>query len=207
VNLRKNKSLLSNQAIIGITDAVRQTIFEENNKEPTTMPLEVSAYRNAHYQIRCLAKSGRKCLSLLIRIFLFTFFAIQAGYGQTQVRSPLQRAERARFNAMISADTTALREVLHPDLLFIHSNGLEESADGMVASVTSGTIVYQAFEPQQSPGVQVLGKTALVDGLVRVKGRYRGTEFTVDLRYTSVYRKVRGQWLLIRWQSTKIETG
>jgi len=168
------------------------------------MPLEVSAYRNAHYQIRGLTKSGRKCLSLLIRIFLFTVFVIQTGYGQTRVYSSLQRAERARFDAMISADTTTLREVLHPDLLFIHSNGLEESADGMVASVASGAIVYQSFEPQQSPGVQVLGKTALVDGLVRVKGLYRGTEFTVDLRYTSVYRKVRGQWLLIRWQSTKV---
>lgn len=167
------------------------------------MPLKVSAYRNTHHQISGLRKSGRKCLSYLIRIFLLIGFFTSVSYGQNHVHSSLQRAERTRFNAMTSADIAVLREVLHPDLLFIHSNGLEESADDMAASIASGTIVYQSFEPQQSPGVQVLGKTALVDGLVRVKGLYRGTEFAVDLRYTSVYRKVRGQWLLIRWQSTK----
>ncbi|MEM9675783.1 MAG: nuclear transport factor 2 family protein [Bacteroidota bacterium] len=170
------------------------------------MSLEISAYRSAQYKIYSLGKSREKYLSSLICIFLFIGSVIQVSYGQTQVHSSLQRGERARFDAMIRADTAALREVLHPDLLFIHSNGLEESADGMVASVASGTIVYQAFEPQQPPGVQVLGKMALVDGLVRVKGLYRGTEFAVNLRYTSVYRKVRGQWLLIRWQSTKVET-
>ncbi|MEM6843396.1 MAG: nuclear transport factor 2 family protein [Bacteroidota bacterium] len=158
----------------------------------------------SYYWICCLVESRKKILSSLIRIFLFIGFVTQVGYGQSQVHSSLQMAERTRFDAMISADTTVLREGLHPDLLFIHSNGLEESSDGMVASVASGTIVYQSFEPQQSPGVQVLGETALVDGLVRVKGLYRGTEFAVDLRYTSVYYKVRRRWLLIRWQSTKV---
>ncbi|MGD1893890.1 MAG: nuclear transport factor 2 family protein [Cyclobacteriaceae bacterium] len=128
------------------------------------MSLEISAYRSAQYKIYSLGKAGEKYLSSLIRVFLFTVFVIQTGYGQTQLHSSLQRAERTRFDAMISADTATLRKVLHPELLFIHSNGLEESADGMVASVASGTIVYQAFEPQQPPGVQILGKTALVDG-------------------------------------------
>lgn len=171
------------------------------------MYLEVSAQCQpslnqyfSHYR----GESGKKCLSSLVCIFLLIVFVIQAGYGQTQVHSSLQVAERVRFDAMISADTARLRELLHPDLLFIHSNGLAESANDMVVSVASGTIVYQSFEPQQSPKVQVLGKTALVDGLVRVRGLYQGTEFEVDLRYTSVYYKVRRRWLLIRWQSTKM---
>ena len=113
-------------------------------------------------------------------------------------------AENARFAAMIATDTTALRDMLHPDLLYIHSNGLEESADDLVASVAAGDIVYQSFEPQQAPRVLTFGKTALVDGLVRVSGRYRGDAFAVDLRYTSVYRKVDGRWVLIRWQSLKV---
>jgi ketosteroid isomerase-like protein len=104
---------------------------------------------------------------------------------------------------MISTDTAALRALLHPDLLYIHSNGLEESANDLVASVAAGDIVYESFEPQQAPRVQTFGETALVDGLVRVSGKYQGEAFAVDLRYTSVYRKVRGRWVLIRWQSLK----
>ncbi len=113
-------------------------------------------------------------------------------------------AETARFAAMIAADTTALRSMLHPDLLYIHSNGLEESANDLVASVAAGKIIYQSFEPQQPPRVQTFGETALVDGLVRVSGLYRGDAFAVNLRYTSVYRKVAGRWVLIRWQSLKV---
>ncbi len=160
--------------------------------------------RWSYCRIRCLMESRKKLLSSLIPIFLFIGFVTRVGYGQDRVHPSLQMAERTRFDAMISADTVALREVLHPDLLFIHSNGLEESADGMVTSIASGTIVYQSFEPRQSSGVQVLGETALVDGLVQVKGLYKGTEFAVNLRYTSVYHKVRRRWLLIRWQSTKV---
>lgn len=105
---------------------------------------------------------------------------------------------------MIAADTTALRGMIHPDLLYIHSNGLEESADDLVASVAAGDIVYQSFEPQHPPRVQTFGEMALVDGLVRVSGLYQGDAFAVDLRYTSVYQRVTGRWVLIRWQSLKV---
>ena len=125
-------------------------------------------------------------------------------FAQGTTLSPLLRAEQARFKAQVAADTTALRTLLHPDLLFIHSNGREESADDMVASVAVGDIVYQQFAPLATPQVATFDRTALVDGTVRIIGLYEGNEFTVDLRYTSVYRRVGGRWLLIRWQSTKV---
>ena len=127
-----------------------------------------------------------------------------AVFSQATPTPPVLSAERTRFTAMTAADTATLRGLLHPDLLYIHSNGLEESADDLVASVAAGDIVYQSFEPRQTPRVQTFGETALVDGLVRVTGLYRGDAFAVDLRYTSVYRKVNGRWLLIRWQSLKV---
>ncbi len=146
-------------------------------------------------------------ISLLLQLVFPFIGSVVVPYNassQTDVTSPMLRAEHARFEAMIAADTAALRKMLHPDLLYIHSNGLEESADDLIASVAAGDIVYQSFEPQQPPRVQIFGETALVDGLVRVRGRYRGDAFQVDLRYTSVYRKVKGSWWLIRWQSLKV---
>lgn len=143
-------------------------------------------------------------------LFRLTFLVVgleywpQFAFAQADTTRPVLEAERTRFAAMTAADTAALREMLHPELLYIHSNGLEESAAELVTSVAAGNIVYQTFEPQQAPEVQTLGKTALVDGLVRVTGLYQGDAFAVDLRYTSVYRKVRGRWLLIRWQSLRV---
>ena len=143
-------------------------------------------------------------------MFRFTFLVMyligtsQIVFGQAATTSPVLAAELDRFEAMTTSDTAALRGMLHPDLLYIHSNGLEELAEELVSSVAAGAIVYQSFEPQQAPRVQIFGKTALADGLVRVSGLYQGKPFAMDLRYTSVYRKVNGRWLLIRWQSTKV---
>ena len=142
--------------------------------------------------------------------FLFVFSTICLAFvapttaSQTSPSDLVREAERSRFALMIAADTTALRQELHPDLLYLHSNGLEESADDLVASVASGKIDYQSFEPLQDSHVQIFDNIALVDGLVRVTGLYQGDAFAVDLRYTSVYQKVDGRWLLIRWQSTKV---
>ena len=137
-------------------------------------------------------------------LIILVLIVSEIGYAQSDALPPVLQAERARFRAQILADTTALRAALDPDLLLIHSNGREESADQMVASVASGDIVYQQFESLAAPHVLTLGRTALVDGTVRVTGLYEGRAFAVDLRYTSAYRKVRGQWLLIRWQSLKV---
>ncbi len=142
-------------------------------------------------------------LRLTFWISLVTGLASKAT-AQVDFVAPALHAEQSRFEAMVAADTAALRKLLHPDLLYIHSNGLEESAEDLVSSVAAGKIVYASFEPQQPPRLYVFGRTALVDGLVRVRGKYQGEAFAVDLRYTSVYRKVEGSWLLIRWQSLKV---
>ena len=113
-------------------------------------------------------------------------------------------AEQARFAAMVSKDTAALRKTLHPELLYIHSNGLEESATDLVVSVASGKVVYQSFEPVRNPQMRIFEETALVDGLVKVTGVFEGKDFSVDLRYTSVYRLENEQWRLIRWQSLRV---
>ena len=139
-------------------------------------------------------------------IFFILLVGLTGGIALAQAdpSSAVLRAERARFEAQVAADTTALRALLHPDLLFIHSNGREESAEDMVASVAAGAIVYQQFEALVASQVVTFGRTALVDGTVRVTGRYEGDAFSVDIRYTSVYRRERGRWLLIRWQSLKV---
>lgn len=159
--------------------------------------------RTAYRRYRSLSASRTHPLVFWCLLAL-TLLLITPAAAQTDARPAVLSAERARFNAMVAADTTALRPLLHPDLLYIHSNGLEESATDLVASVASGGIVYRAFAALQPPRVWVRGRTALVDGTVEVSGYYRGTAFDVPLRYTSVYYRARGRWRLIRWQSLNV---
>ena len=99
-----------------------------------------------------------------------------------------------------------MRPLLHPDLLYIHSNANEETAAGYLASVATGRIRYLGFEPLRATRVvRLAGGTALADGLVRAHGTYEGGDFAVTLRYTSVYADGPGGWQLLRWQSTGVE--
>lgn len=110
-------------------------------------------------------------------------------------------AEQTRFTAQIKQDAATLQAILHDDLYYLHSNGLAESKDDFITSVTSGKIVYQNMQSSQHSFRQY-GKTAILTGLLQVDGLYEGTPFSVALYYTSVYLRKKGRWWLLSWQST-----
>ena len=115
-------------------------------------------------------------------------------------------AEDVRFAATTARDTARLRAGLDPGLVYLHSNGLEESARDFVESVATGRIVYDGMERLRPTRVRLVGDVALADGEVRVSGRYEGTPYSVDLRYTSAYVwHGPAGWHLARWQSLKVE--
>lgn len=111
-------------------------------------------------------------------------------------------AEAARFKAQVAKDGLALQTLLDDDLYYLHSNGLVENKQDFITSVKGGKIVYSQMLASDHR-IRLYGKTAVVYGLVMVAGAYQGEPFDISLYYTSVYRKKRGKWLLMNWQSTK----
>lgn len=111
-------------------------------------------------------------------------------------------AEAQRFKAQVEQNTDALQLLLHDDLYYLHSNGLVETKADFITSVQSGKITYQEMYPVESR-LRRFGKTAIITGLVKVRGLYKGQSFDIGLYYTSVYRKERGRWQLLNWQSTR----
>jgi hypothetical protein len=111
-------------------------------------------------------------------------------------------AESARFRAQVEKDGVALQTLLDDDLYYLHSNGLIENKQDFITSVSGGKIVYSQMTASEHR-IRLYGKTAVLYGLVMVRGEYKGEPFDIGLYYTSVYRKKRGKWLLVNWQSTK----
>ncbi len=118
-------------------------------------------------------------------------------------RSPVA-SEQMRFEAQILRDTAALHRLLSDDLCYIHSNAVAETKTDFIRSVASGSIQYQAMRKLQHTKVQTWGRTALLQGIAEVQGLYQGNAFAMTLRYTSMYRKEKGRWRLIAWQSTRM---
>jgi ketosteroid isomerase-like protein len=118
-------------------------------------------------------------------------------------RSP-ELSEQSRFEAQINRDTLALERLLSKDLVYVHSNALMETKADFLHSISGGGIQYLEMRKLNGDPVRRWGRTALLSGVIAVRGNFRDSPFDVQLRYTSVYRKERGVWKLVSWQSTRI---
>ena len=114
-------------------------------------------------------------------------------------------SEDARFAAQTTRDTLSLIRLLADELVYIHSNALVETKADFIHSVGTGRIVYQRMTPEPARRVRALGRqAAIVDGIVHVTGQFQGNTFDMRLRYTAAYRRHKGAWRLVSWQSTRI---
>ena len=136
-----------------------------------------------------------------MRFFLFAFFLTTTTIISAQ--NAVLDTELRRFDAMTRRDTSALRGLLHKDLFYLHSNGLKEDKQEHLTAIAIGRLIYETMR-RESATVRRYGKIALVNGKVAVKGKVQGNDFEINLLYTAVYRKHKGQWQLVNWQSTKI---
>ncbi|MEO0726579.1 MAG: nuclear transport factor 2 family protein [Bacteroidota bacterium] len=137
--------------------------------------------------------------------FLFACVFFLIGLTQSGAQSKYEdifQSEQQRFKAQVQQDGKALQLLLHNDLYYLHSNGLVETKADFIASVNSGKITYQEMFPIER-SLKRFGKTAIITGLVLVRGLYQGQSFDIKLYYTSVYRKESGRWQLLNWQSTR----
>jgi ketosteroid isomerase-like protein len=123
--------------------------------------------------------------------------------AQSKTDLEVLATEQARFECMTRADTAALRPMLADDLLYVHSNTLKENKLEHLEAIAAKRLVYREMA-REEVRVRRFGRTALTNGTLGVKGELKGAAFDVRLFYTAVYRKKRGVWQLVNWQSTRV---
>lgn len=138
-----------------------------------------------------------------ISVFCFALLLLQTSLSaQSRSDRAIIAAEQRRFDATTRRDTVFLRSLLADDMLYIHSNAMVETKAQHLAAISSGKLNYQHLS-RETPTVRRHGKIALVFGPVKAKGVNQGAPFDINLLVTSVYRKQKGTWLLVNWQSTR----
>jgi len=133
---------------------------------------------------------------------ILLFFMLTGLNAQTKKAQKVLAAEAFRFEAMTRADTASLRPMLAEELVYIHSNAMQENKSEHLAAIASRKLVYEKMDREKA-NVRFYGKTALVNGELVVSGILKGNPFELRLLYLAVYRKKRNVWILINWQSTK----
>jgi ketosteroid isomerase-like protein len=136
-------------------------------------------------------------------IFCFSLCASSVFFAQNARERAVLDTELRRFEAMMRADTSALSPLLAGDLLYVHSNAMKENKTGHLQAIAARTLIYSNME-RRDASIRLYGKTALINGTAGVKGILKGNPFEINLLYTALYRKNKGVWQLVNWQSTRI---
>ena len=136
-------------------------------------------------------------MSLFLLIYLLVFGGMSA--------QNLSELEDSRFRAQMEQDTLLLAEMLDEEVMFIHSNAYVEDKQAFLDNVASGRIRYENMLAEVGRKILYRKKTAISRGVLKVSGTYQGGSFDIRLRYTALYVKKKKAWLLLNWQSTKIE--
>jgi ketosteroid isomerase-like protein len=110
-------------------------------------------------------------------------------------------SEDRRWAAMIANDLDALGELLHPQLSYTHSNALMDSKESYIASLANGVVRYMSVD-REDTAVTEIGDTAVITGTATFTVHARGTDITINSRYSSVWLKNDGRWQFFVWHNT-----
>lgn len=124
--------------------------------------------------------------------------------GRPAAREDVRDVNGTRFRAMVQNDLEHLAALLAEDLVYVHTDGAVESKAEFLQRLRSGALRYRSIEPTDVR-VRTFGKTAVVTGRSQMAVTIAGADRELAIRYTAVY-VVRGdRWLLVSWQSTRIQ--
>jgi ketosteroid isomerase-like protein len=135
-------------------------------------------------------------------LILFCLLAPIISFAQNE--ESLKEAELNRFKVMVAKDIPGLQAVLHKDLVYFHSSGMQDSKDTYIASIASGKSSYVAITPEEMQQ-RVYGKTGINTGIVSILQQAAdGAQTTIRLRFTDVFVYADKRWQMVSWQSTKL---
>jgi ketosteroid isomerase-like protein len=104
--------------------------------------------------------------------------------------------------AMLKKDRAAFEKVLHPELVYGHSNGNLEDKAQAIKHVVDGTATWEEVTFTDTK-VRVRGTTAFVTGKVQYKERETDRREVVNLAVLSVWVKGAQGWQMFARQATR----
>lgn len=117
--------------------------------------------------------------------------------------APFVTLEAQRCQAMLQADLPALRALLAPQLRYLHSTGVCDDRDSLLAKFERGQMVYAALELRVRT-VTVTAEAAIVDGEMRAQVQRGSERLAIASRYLAVWLRAGDGWQLAMFQGTAL---
>ena len=125
----------------------------------------------------------------------------------THTEAEVLSAERAWFDGLLAARMPQLEALLTGDFQIIDvSSGAQADRAMLLGALEAGQLRFEGIEVLESL-TRSYGDTVLVTGRTRMQGRFQGQPFGAHSRYTHVFVRQAGRWLLASAQGTPIVNG
>ena len=126
-----------------------------------------------------------------------------AGAQAAQTDAAILQREQQRVEYLTSGNIDQLAAMLSPTLTYTHSSSAMDSRDKFLETLRSGQVAYKRLAHRE---VQVRFPTpdvAVVTGLSDILVALSGKDTEVPVRFTIIYVKREGAWLMELWHSTR----
>lgn len=143
---------------------------------------------------------------MLINLLLCAAALAASGWQSSSSSSAADQVlkrEQQRVNLLTAGKIDELAAMLSPTLTYTHSSAALDTKEKFVESLRSGQLVYKSLKHSD---VQVRFPTpdvAIVNGLSEVEAVSGGQPQKVPLRFTIVYVKKNGVWLMEAWHAAR----
>lgn len=137
----------------------------------------------------------------ILTVGLFVLFATPAWAASPDETSVLAAMDTWK-QAMIKKDRAAFDKVLHPELVYGHSNGNLEDKALAIKHVVDGAATWEDITFTDTK-VRVRGNTAFVTGKVQYRERETAKLEVVNLAVLSVWSKGPQGWQMLARQATR----
>lgn len=125
--------------------------------------------------------------------------AMQRLVAESEVRV----AEHQRFQAMAKRDLVALDTLLDDDLTYVPGKGSIQSRKEFIDAIKKRKTVYDSIAAHDVR-VRVYHGLALATGRAEQHVRDAKGASTVTVRFTEIYVRREGRWLLSAWEARRV---
>lgn len=123
--------------------------------------------------------------------------------GREDATARIAGLEDARRAALVRGDAEALGRLFDRDATYVHSNGLIQTREELIAMLTRGEIRYVSFAVD-AVQYRWYGSTVVGTGVQTIELTASGTPFTSRSRFTVVYATDGGEPRVVAYQSTHL---
>jgi hypothetical protein len=152
-------------------------------------------------------------MKLIITFIMLLFVGLSLAVGQTadktssrnsRTEQELLKANQAYDEALVRGDAVALDRIYADEFVYTTFDGTVRDKTQQLSFTESGDLRLESGKSDDVK-IRIYENTAVMTGRFTAKGQFRGKNIDIRERYTAVWVRQDGRWLLVAEQGNEIK--